>query len=197
MVGVINPNKDVSLATQKQFAANSSYMLQPGEPFPEEASASMSMPTPDPTSFSTAPVAPSNTAAATTSAAAAPAAHHGLSSGAIAGIAVGSAAVALLAAALFFFIGRTHSYKHLINRQSATVSNGNPSFYSADMSHNGGGALIGAGESQRSPGLYDGPPRYASPEPERRELASPTPGPVNEVFSQHSYGEHRAGTPDR
>ena len=43
----------------------------------------------------------------------------GLSGGAIAGIAVGSAAVALGAAALFFYMGRTRSLKRTLDRQQA------------------------------------------------------------------------------
>ncbi|TIA27952.1 hypothetical protein D6C78_10962 [Aureobasidium pullulans] len=42
MVGVINPNSSTSISVQKRLAKHSDYMLQPGEGFPSEASASLS-----------------------------------------------------------------------------------------------------------------------------------------------------------
>lgn len=38
MVGVINPSKDQSLARQRQMAKEAKFVMQPGEPFPAEAS---------------------------------------------------------------------------------------------------------------------------------------------------------------
>ncbi|KAK5002765.1 Pho80p cyclin, partial [Cryomyces antarcticus] len=103
MVGVINPNSSVSLATQQALAHKADYMLVPGEHFPAEASSSLASLAAASTSTS-----PTSSAAAT-STSAAPAANattsHKLSTGAIVGIAIGGAAVLLLAAALFFFIG--------------------------------------------------------------------------------------------
>ncbi|RVX75231.1 hypothetical protein B0A52_00583 [Exophiala mesophila] len=105
MVGVINPNASVSLEVQKQFAANSSFMLLPGEPFPDEAD------TPFPTSSSTSSETASSTgtssgASETSSPPAAASSSSGLSSGAIAGIAIGGAAVAVALAAFLFYCGR-------------------------------------------------------------------------------------------
>ncbi|KAL2351382.1 hypothetical protein BJ546DRAFT_1066148 [Cryomyces antarcticus] len=124
MVGVINPNSSVSLATQQALAHKADYMLVPGEHFPAEASSSLASLAAASTSTS-----PTSSAAAT-STSAAPAANattsHKLSTGAIVGIAIGGAAVLLLAAALFFFIGRSKTLKEALhhnqaaqNRQSA------------------------------------------------------------------------------
>lgn len=86
MVGVINPNASVSLEVQKQYAANSSFMLLPGEDWPNEAD------TPFTTSTSAAPTGSSTTgsSAGSSSTSEATESHsHGLSTGAIAGIAIG------------------------------------------------------------------------------------------------------------
>jgi len=124
MVGVINPNATTSLAVQRQMALNSAYMLQPGEPFPAEASFSSSASSSTPTPSSTTSSTTSTSAAATTAtatAAAAAASHTTLSSGAIAGIAIGAAAVFTLAAALFFYMGRSKTLQSEVQRASATV----------------------------------------------------------------------------
>ncbi|KAK0617890.1 hypothetical protein B0T17DRAFT_509477 [Bombardia bombarda] len=85
MIGVINPSANETLAVQAQFAANASYQLAPGEPFPSETAS------PSPTN-SSAP-APGG-------------ASSGLSAGAIAGIAIGATAVVVIAAALLYLCGR-------------------------------------------------------------------------------------------
>jgi hypothetical protein len=107
MVGVINPNDTQTLAIQKEAAKNSPFMVKPGEPIPAEGSSSLSAtgstaPTSSPTSSST----PSS---------------HGvhLGAGAIAGIVVGAVAFLVLAAALFFYIGRTKSLKEMMHRKDA------------------------------------------------------------------------------
>lgn len=112
MVGVINPNGTESVAVQTQLAKNSTFMLEPGQPWPAEENNPFSSTTSSAPSSTSAPSSSSTTvavASATTTAAAAAAASHGssgLSGGAIAGIAIGAAAVALLAAALLFMCGR-------------------------------------------------------------------------------------------
>lgn len=84
-------------------------MLQPGEPFPAEASSSIASLASTATSTAT-----STQGAATVSSSS----HHGLSTGAIVGIAVAGAAALTLALALCFFIGRTKKLKQQINRGS-------------------------------------------------------------------------------
>ncbi|OCK79598.1 hypothetical protein K432DRAFT_382938 [Lepidopterella palustris CBS 459.81] len=119
MVGVVNPNKTQTLATQKAFAANSSFMLNPGEPIPAEASgiSTMSLTTTIPSSTSTS--TPTGLAAASQTPSSS--SHHSLSGGAIAGIAVGAAALLALCGALFFFVGRAKSLKEVLERKDATV----------------------------------------------------------------------------
>ncbi|OCK72987.1 hypothetical protein K432DRAFT_411133 [Lepidopterella palustris CBS 459.81] len=129
MVGVINPNASTSLEVQHQMALDSAYMLQPGEAFPAEAASSSlsskpSTPTPSSSALSSTPFLTATPAPATSTTAAAVAAgafHSGLSTGAIAGIAVGGASVLILAAALFFYIGRSRTLKDEVQRASATI----------------------------------------------------------------------------
>lgn len=137
MVGVINPvslarlyvtlhtddsikNSSVSLAKQKALAKDASYMLQPGENFPAEASSSMA----SMASTVTATYSEEYTDGPTTSAAAAAAtggSHSSLSGGAIGGIVVGAVAVLVLAAALFFYIGRNRKMKEQLDNHRASA----------------------------------------------------------------------------
>lgn len=93
MIGVINPNSSTSLDTQKQEASQSHFMLAPGQPFPSEAD----MPSGDVNQTASGAAHPSTTATDSS---------DGLSKGVIAGIVVASVVVALLAAAVFFLLGR-------------------------------------------------------------------------------------------
>jgi hypothetical protein len=105
MVGVINPNATTSLVTQRQLAMNSTFMLQPGEPWPSEGAA-------DPfTTTATARATAVTTSTATsqpnyTESAGEAKKSYTLSTGAIAGIAIGGLAIVLMAAALLYFCGR-------------------------------------------------------------------------------------------
>ncbi|OQV11044.1 hypothetical protein CLAIMM_14949, partial [Cladophialophora immunda] len=112
MVGVINPNATQSIQVQKQYAANSSFMLEPGESWPPEedpfATTSTSTSTATATyttTFTTSTLSPTPTATTATPVAS-ESSHSSLSSGAIAGIAIGGAAVVIAAAVLLFFCGR-------------------------------------------------------------------------------------------
>ncbi|PVH96339.1 hypothetical protein DM02DRAFT_731289 [Periconia macrospinosa] len=140
MVAVINPvrlsfhnflfhkmNSTTSLEKQKQLAKDSSYMLQPGEPFPPESpSSSSSSSTASATSSSSSRPSSSETAAAAVSQS--PKSSPTLSKGAIAGIAVAAASILILAAALFFFIGHSRTLKDQIKRTS-TAAPQTPSMY--------------------------------------------------------------------
>ncbi|KAK5713372.1 hypothetical protein LTR17_017617 [Elasticomyces elasticus] len=135
MVGVINPNASTSLNTQIELSRQADYILLPGQAVPEDAMQSMSslaatattatvtvtatksVPTSessqDPYAITSSSSAPSSTAQDDP-----PVTSHSssLSPGAIAGIAVGAVAVAAIAAALFFFLGRTKTMKDELNR---------------------------------------------------------------------------------
>jgi hypothetical protein len=105
MVGVINPNELVSLEKQKQAAIKAPFQLAPGEPWPAEGvkpgaeTASVTgLNQPTTTALN------GNTGHSD---------HHSLSGGAIAGIVIGGVVVLALAAALFYFIGRSKTYKDM------------------------------------------------------------------------------------
>lgn len=103
MVGVINPTEEMNLATQKAFAANSSIQLVPGEPFPSETLS----PTATPTGTLTPGSGQNNTPSPQ------PSSDSGssLGAGAIAGIAIGAAAVLLIGAALIYWCGRRGGFE--------------------------------------------------------------------------------------
>ncbi|ERF73383.1 hypothetical protein EPUS_07217 [Endocarpon pusillum Z07020] len=131
MVGVINPNATTSLEVHREAAEESSFMLQPGQNFPDESvppdatgtssSSSSASPTASPTA------APAST---TTAAAAAATPHSGLSPGAIAGIAIGAAAVLLMAAVLVYLCGRNRALSDIIRPKHYSTQ-------SADFDSNG------------------------------------------------------------
>ena len=108
MLAVINPNATTSLQHQKDLAAQSQFMLLPGQPWPEESE--------DP--FTTTSSTPSPTASPTTSNTAAAASatssdhHSSLGTGAIVGIAIGGAALALAAAVALYLCGRQSRSRH-------------------------------------------------------------------------------------
>jgi hypothetical protein len=115
MVGVINPNASTSLVTQKELAKESTFMLLPGQPWPEEGGSPFTTTTASSTSTPT----PTHT-----SAPAATSSHHSsLSAGAIAGIAIGAAAIALGAAIALFLCGRnSRNQRHsMLHNQSNMV----------------------------------------------------------------------------
>ncbi|KAH6853698.1 extracellular serine-rich protein [Chaetomium sp. MPI-CAGE-AT-0009] len=89
MIGVVNPNSTQTLARQLEYANDATYQLMPGEPFPSE--------TPVPTPIPGGPPPGSGSGDSGGSK---------LSGGAIAGIAIGGAAVLILGAALVYLCGR-------------------------------------------------------------------------------------------
>ncbi|KAI1617357.1 hypothetical protein EDD36DRAFT_161798 [Exophiala viscosa] len=111
MVGVINPNATTSLQHQKDLASQSSFMLLPGEPWPNEETDPFTTTSSAPTSSATESATNSAAAASATSSGAPSHSHSGLSTGAIAGIAIGAAAVGLAAAALLYLCGRQSARK--------------------------------------------------------------------------------------
>ncbi|KAJ9658307.1 hypothetical protein H2201_007866 [Coniosporium apollinis] len=146
MVGVINPNKSVSLQTQREIALDSAYVLNPGDSFPDEGGTSSTM-----ASSTAAPSLPTSSLPSVSPTVAAPAAtpsehsnHSGLSPGAIAGVAIGSAAVLLLAAFLFYFFGRARTLQKVFERDKAGFAASGP--HSPEMYRSGGEAFIPAGQ---------------------------------------------------
>jgi hypothetical protein len=100
-------------------------MLQPGEDFPDEGGPSSSSsisasPTTHYESTSTPTSTPTTVAVATPTQTPEPAKKSGLSAGAIAGIAVGGAAVLIIVIALFYLLGRNKSLRQMTRRTGTT-----------------------------------------------------------------------------
>jgi hypothetical protein len=163
MVGVINPNDTQTLQKQIDSASAASYQVKPGDPVPAEGTASLH-------------------ASATAAPTAAPSSHgsHSLSSGAIAGIAVGGVAFLAICAALFFYVGRTKSLKEVIKHREATVKSPaptdghfpqSPGFipYSPNMQHAEAGQPLPAyGQHNATDSTYYG--AYASQQQQAQPL---------------------------
>ena len=109
MVGVINPNTTTSVARQHQLALDSSYMLNPGEPFPPESPESSNAPI----SSGTAGLSDGTSSE-----------KEGLSTGAIAGITIACSSVVIIAALLFFFWGRTKGLRVKVDQNTGAVRQG-------------------------------------------------------------------------
>jgi hypothetical protein len=92
-------------------------MLNPGEPFPAEGtpSALASLASRYYTSTATSTSGPAASSASQAAVSAPASSNSTLSKGAIAGIAVAGAAICALAAALFFFVGRSRSMKQMLH----------------------------------------------------------------------------------
>ena len=123
MVGVINPNASVSVEVQKEYAANSSFMLLPGQDWPSEedpfATTSTSTATAGYTTSLAPTVTPTPTANPSVGAAtgtAEPSVSHKstLSAGPIAGIAIGKLIVS------DFFGGLSQNLTHTRRGSSPT-----------------------------------------------------------------------------
>lgn len=192
MVGVVNPTKDKTLAIQKEYAANSTIQLLPGEPWPSEVASNPS----DPKS-----AVPGANTGTDTPPTASSGGSSGLSTGAIAGIAIGGAAVILLGAALIYLCGRrggferayrkTHSAPGIIpggnieNKYNDPKSPGATTMASTydpyrsstqPSSHLGYGGVAGAPHSPGMPGYAGTPPPPHSPGMPGYG-AHPAPGP--------------------
>jgi hypothetical protein len=112
MIGVVNPDANQTLDLQMQYALNATFQLAPGDPFPSE--------TVSPTH--TPPATSSSSSTSTGAASTGGDGGHGLTSGAIAGIAIGGAAVLVLAGALVFLCGRRGGLDRAYRRSTQTFS---------------------------------------------------------------------------
>jgi hypothetical protein len=130
MVGVINANASMSIATQIGLARKADFQLLPGEPFPsEEEQASMASLAHSATTAFITVTATDAPATTTASASGYPQGGHGgynhddggsgLSTGAIAGIAVGAAIAGIIGAVLVFLCMRNRSLQKKVKEQSA------------------------------------------------------------------------------
>ena len=117
MIGVINPNKTFTLAAQKEYVENATIVLQPGMYLGSEASPSSSSST---TSSTTAPTSPAVVSSSSSTETDKPS-HVSLSTGAIAGIAVGGAVIVVLVGALFWYMSRSRILKQTLEQQRSSV----------------------------------------------------------------------------
>jgi hypothetical protein len=106
MIGVINANKTQTFADQLKVAETVTYQLLPGEPFPTETAS-----TPGSTGGSTGG---SNSSGGSSS----------LGAGAIAGIAIGAAAVLIIAAALLYLCGRRGGFDKAYRKSGLALGRG-------------------------------------------------------------------------
>jgi hypothetical protein len=106
MVGVVNPTDEMTLDTQKAFAANSSLQLVPGEPFPSETLKPTNTPTSTPQ-----PGGGNGGAGGSSQDASKDSSNSGLGAGAIAGIAIGAAAVLVIGAGIIYLCGRRGGFE--------------------------------------------------------------------------------------
>ena len=184
MVGVINPNSSVSLATQRKDASLSTYMLAPGQPFPSEdggvpqgdinppgSSSSSSSSSSVSTSTTPTPSAPAPASASSTAASHTSSGGVRLSAGAIAGIVIAAVFVVLLLVALFFLLGR---HKSLL--QMARVHGGN---------HHENAPLTPGGHASMQTGMVSSP--YQHPHQTAAFAAGPLPSNVSAVPPRSPY----------
>lgn len=103
MVGVINPLESQSIDKQIATAKKAAYQLAPGEALPVEGASPTSSATPSPSASA--------------------AAHKStLSGGAIAGIVIGGLSILAIAMALFYFMGRSKTYKDMFKASRGGTS---------------------------------------------------------------------------
>ncbi|KAH7364289.1 hypothetical protein BKA65DRAFT_134025 [Rhexocercosporidium sp. MPI-PUGE-AT-0058] len=156
MVGVINPNSTQTLEVQQAFAHNSTIAFSPGENFPEEVASTKSA-APSSTSTNSSPTTATVTATPTTAAAAASSGSHPpLSTGAIAGIAIGGAAVLLLGAAIVYLCGRQRTMGELLRQ----TQNPPPPSYVPNQNHM---SMASSAAYGKSPHLEGEQQRFSSP----------------------------------
>lgn len=122
MVGVINANASTSISTQIALAREASYQLIPGEPFPNEAQQASLASLAHTATTATLTVTATGAGSSESGEYAGDSHEHhgsaGLSSGAIAGIAVGAAVAGIVVAALAFLLCRTRALKKKLDEKN-------------------------------------------------------------------------------
>jgi len=147
MIGVINPNSTQTFDAQLGFAKQAERQLVPGEPFPTESA----LPKPTSSGSSSSDDHSSHKSGG-----------GGLSTGAIAGIAIGGAAVLILAAALLYLCGRRGGFDKAYRKSVLPTANNPPQPQMAE------GSAYPASINPKSPAanMTSFPPdAYSSPQP--------------------------------
>lgn len=178
MVGVINPNASTSLEHQRQLAEASTFSLVPGEDWPTEGSIPSGVAT-----TSATPSATSSSSPATGTAVPSPSA---LSAGAIAGVAIGGAAVLLAAGVAVWFCGR-QSRRSQAAAPGAPAQEINPGYVLPHAS------MYGKPGHMSTVSGYTMPPGY-----DHQGMRSPTmtsmPTPIDPMMGQQMHMIH-SGAP--
>ncbi|KAI1144253.1 hypothetical protein F5Y05DRAFT_364128 [Hypoxylon sp. FL0543] len=177
MVGVINPNETFTLDIQKEFVANSTFQLSPGEEFPDESSPSSTTSGSAPASTPTNTTDPGNASGGAA-----------LSGGAIAGIVIGGVAAVAIIGALVYLCGRKGGIEKGY-RRSAMGGGAPPPMIEASYNDNGPKS-----PPMNSPyGMYSDPYRSPSPTAWSSQMGSPH----NSYLGQPSPGfpPYAAGSP--
>lgn len=175
MVGVINPNASTSLEHQRQLAEASTFGLVPGEDWPSEGSVPSGVSTTSATPSATSSPPPATVTAV-------PPSDNGLSVGAIAGIAIGGAAVLLAAGVALWFCGRQ-------SRRSQTPPPGAPAQVTNTSFMPAHGPTYDKPGHMSTVSGYTMPPGY-----EHQGMRSPTMTsmhtPVDPMMGQHPQMMH-------
>ncbi|KAI1469232.1 uncharacterized protein F4812DRAFT_323070 [Daldinia caldariorum] len=169
MVGVINPNETFTLDIQKAFVQNATFQLSPGEQFPDESSPSSTAGSGNNSPTSTPGASSDNSSGRAT-----------LSSGAIAGIAIGGVAAIAIIAALVYLCGRKGGIEKGY-RRSTLINTAPPQVVEAN--YNDYGPKSPAIGSPYPPSYVD-PYRAASP----GAMVSPVGSPHNSYLGHPSPG---------
>ncbi|KAK4673195.1 hypothetical protein QC763_109685 [Podospora pseudopauciseta] len=145
MIGVINPNSTATFDAQLALASQAKLQLEPGEPFPTESAKNGPTASPVPSGDN------DNDNGG-----------GGLAPGAIAGIAIGAAAVVVLAAVLLYLCGRRGGFDKAYRKSFAGTGRGNSMAEAASYnpkSPGGGGTVPGFGDG----GVYGQFGQHGSP----------------------------------
>jgi len=161
MVGAINPSASTSVLKQAQLAKDSAYSLNPGDAFPPESP----LPSDLPSSSATA----DHDAAAKTD-------KKALPTSTIVVIALGSAAVVVLAPLLSFFWGQSKTLKDEVDRKACTIRRISPPI-------GGSTSMLEAG---RQNGAGTGTGNGSAVQQQYYYHHTPVSPPVH----QHGYQEH-------
>ncbi|RYP00808.1 hypothetical protein DL764_006412 [Monosporascus ibericus] len=202
MIGVINPNRTRTREEQVEFVTNgtTTFQLSPGEPFPAEGEPPSGEDSYDDPAYSPPPTDDSSEGSSESSSEDSSEGGGGLAPGAIAGIAIGGAAVIIFAVALVYVCGRKggieKGYRRSRVSPSATAA-APPSMIEAhyqddhNLSHSPYYG-VGGGLPPKSPpppsthtsSIYGGMPNSGTfaPDPYR----SRSPNQLSEIGSPHT-----------
>ncbi|KAJ5305852.1 hypothetical protein N7508_004867 [Penicillium antarcticum] len=171
MVGVINPNSSETFKSQYKKALHYPYMLVPGQSMPAEGEGTTT----------------DTTSSATASATSSPSDKHGLSTGAIAGIAVAGVAFLAILVALFFVLGRNRVYSQWMSSQDGrTERTARWALFNSDA-HSNGNRKSEMSSSTLKPGHID-ISAVSSPDPNVRTFS-----PGTEHMSSHGSPSTQQG----